>query len=85
MIILSSTNEELAIRIKNGEKELYTQLWENTYKLLYQKANSFYYSNTELCRSCGVELEDIQQTCYFALCDAVEAYKTDSEYKSRLT
>lgn len=28
-----------------------------------------------------VELEDIQQSCYFALCDAVEAYKIDSEYK----
>lgn len=78
---MSSTNEELAIRIKNGEKDLMSELWENTYKLLYLMSNRFYNSNTELCRSYGVEIEDIQQSCYFALCDAVEAYKTDSEYK----
>lgn len=81
MIILSSTNEELAIRIQNGEKKLYNQLWKNNYKLLYLMANRFYNSNTERCISCGVELEDIQQTCYFALCAAVGAYNQESEYK----
>lgn len=81
MIILSSTNEELAIRIQNGEKELIGELWENNYKLLCLMSNRFYNSNTERCISCGVELDDIKQSSFFALCAAVEAYKSDSEYK----
>lgn len=81
MIILSSTNEELAVRIQNGEKELIGELWENNYKLLYQMSNRFYNYNTDRCIACGVEIEDIQQSCYFALCAAVGAYKQESEYK----
>lgn len=78
---MSSTNEELAISIQNGDKMLYSELWENNRKLLYQMSNRFYNANTERCIACGVELEDIQQICYFALCAAVEAYKSDSGYK----
>ena len=81
MIILSRTNEELAISIQNGDKMLYNELWENNRKLLYLMSNKFYNSNTELCTGCGVELEDIQQSCFFALCAAVGAYKSDSVYK----
>lgn len=81
MIILSSTNEELVIRIQNGEKELIGELWENNYKLLYQMSNRFYNNHTDRCISCGVELDDIKQSSFFALCAAVEAYKSDSEYK----
>lgn len=75
------TNEDIAVRIQNGEKELLGELWENNYKLLYLMSNRFYNSYTERCISCGVELEDIQQSCYFALCEAVRAYKQESEYK----
>lgn len=81
MILLSSANEELAIRIQNGEKELIGELWENNYKLLCLMSNRFYNSNTERCISCGVELDDIKQSSFFALCAAAEAYKSDSEYK----
>lgn len=69
------------MRIRNGEKELMSELWENTYKLLYLMSDKFYNSNTERCRACGVELEDIQQSCYFALCAAVQAFETESGYK----
>lgn len=75
------TNEELAIRIQNGENELIGELWENNYKILYQMSKRFYNNYAERCISCGVEIEDIQQSCYFALCAAVGAYKQDSEYK----
>lgn len=75
------TNEDIAVRIQNGEKELISELWNNTYKLLYLMSDKFYKRNTERCRACGVELEDIQQSCYFALCEAVRAYKQESEYK----
>jgi len=74
-------NEDIAVRIQNGEKELISELWNNTYKLLYLMSDKFYKRNTERCRACGVELEDIQQSCYFALYAAVQAFDIGTGYK----
>lgn len=78
---MSITNEELAIRFQNGEKELINELWNNTQKLFYLKSNKFYNRFTNKCIACGVELADIYQSCFFALYEAAKAYKVDSEYK----
>lgn len=75
------TNEELAVRIQNGEKDLMTQLWEQNQGIVNQKAYTLFAAYHNRCTSCGVELDDIIQICFFALCDAVEAYKADGEYK----
>ena len=40
--VLSMSNEELAIRIKNGSAELVGELWKNTNKILYKLANAYY-------------------------------------------
>lgn len=75
------TNEDITVRIQNGEKELISELWNNNYKLLYLMSDKFYKRNTERCRACGVELEDIQQSCYFALCATVQAFDVRTGYK----
>lgn len=74
------TNEELAVRIQAGEQNLMGELWEQNIGLFYLKANSLYTRLRERCDASGVEFDDLLQTCYFALCDAVQAYKADGEY-----
>lgn len=78
---MSITNEELAVRFQNGEKELINELWNNTQKLFYLKSNNFYNRFTDKCIACGVELADIYQSCFLALHEAARAYKADSGYK----
>lgn len=75
------TNEELAELIKAGHSEYCAELWENTKKLLFYKANNFYKNNRKRCAHAGVELEDIKQACYLALLQAIRAYQPDNEYK----
>lgn len=74
-------NEELAVRIQNGEQELIAQLWEQNTGIIYLKANGLYTIYRELCISSGVTLDDIVQICYFALCEAIQAFKPEGEYK----
>jgi RNA polymerase sigma factor (sigma-70 family) len=74
-------NEELAVRIQNGERCLIADLWQQNIGLLTIKAFRLYDSYRERCASSGVELDDIVQVCYFALCDAVQAFQVDGEYK----
>jgi len=75
------TNEELAIRIQAGENGLMGKLWEQNKGLFYLKANSLYTRQRERCDTSGVEFDDLLQTCYFALCDAVTAFELDTGYK----
>ena len=35
------TNEELAVMIQNGHTELYTDLWEQVYRLVCRKAERY--------------------------------------------
>ena len=74
------TNEELAVLIKNGHKEYYSQLWENVYKLFVLKAHRFYNSNKQRCIKYGIEESDLIQSCFYALVLAVEAYSPDSGF-----
>ena len=75
------TNEELAIKIQAGEQNLIAELWEQNKGLFYLHANKLYIKYRERCDSAGVEFDDIVQTGYFALCDAVQAFQADGEYK----
>ena len=75
------SNEELALRIQAGENYLFGELWEQNIKLFNMKASSLYNRYRERCQASGVEIDDIVQVCFFALCDAVRAYKPESEYK----
>lgn len=72
------SNEQLAILIRQGHTEYYTELWEQTrrliYKLIYQAARGRKLPH-------GVDMDDVLQCGYFALCGAVKAYKPDEGYK----
>lgn len=72
------TNEELAIQIQLGHSEHYTQLWEQTkklmYKILYSKASKIQLPNY-------IAVEDLEQSLYFALCNAVQVFDDTKPYK----
>lgn len=71
----------MACLIKGGNKDLIPDLWEAVKNFVFMYCNRFYNSNTELCRSVDVELEDLTQESYFALLRAVESYEPEKEYK----
>lgn len=75
------SNEELAICIRNGKAEYITQLWDNTYKLLYKYANKYYNIFNEKCAACGVTIEDLQQECFIILWEMIKAYDPEKPYK----
>ena len=75
------TNEELAARIKSGDKTAIAPLWEGLRRLVYLYANRYYSAMYEQCAACGVTIEDLTQEGYFALLDAVNAWTVDSGYK----
>lgn len=75
------TNKELATAIQSGNRSLIPTLWENVQKLLYAMSDSFYRLHRELCARRGVDVQDIRQTAYSALLEAIKAYKPESESK----
>ena len=75
-------NERLAEQAQAGSGEALTQLWEQVKRLLYYKARRFYSRcGADTCTRHGVTLEDLEQECYFAFLDAVEAYKPENGYQ----
>ena len=68
------SNEEMAVRIQQGETALYAQLWEQTKRLWIMLSMRLYRACKEQCAASGVEPDDVQQICFLALCDAVQAY-----------
>lgn len=75
------SNEELAILIKAGNTELYTVLWQQIKGLLYRYARKHYHQYYNKCISSGIELNDLIQESYFALCDAVKAFEPSTGFK----
>ena len=72
------TNEELVIRIQAGERELIVDLWEQVRAFISVMASRRYVLTGGMC---GVEIEDLIQSGYFALLNAVESYQESSGYK----
>lgn len=74
------TNEEIAVKIQNGNTELYGELWERLYKLIARYINRFYTANKESCISSGITPEDLLQGGYIALVNAVNDFRPDKGY-----
>lgn len=74
-------NEELAIRIQGGDKQLLPQLWQQNKGLFSLLARRYYNRNTNLCKSRGVTVEDLEQCGYFAMLGAIEDYHPESGCK----
>lgn len=70
------TNEELVMLIKQGDDGYIPQLWEQVRRLIVQRADRFYraFENKK-----GVELDDLIQSGYFAVLNAVKYYKPENE------
>lgn len=71
-------NEALVMLIQRGHTEYYTELWENTRRLIYQLIYK-HIRGRKLPNY--VDTEDAMQCGYFAMCGAVRAYKADKQYK----
>ena len=70
------SNEELAERIRDGDKAAIPELWDGVKAFIHQQAFRYY-------RSCpgrgGTELEDLVQSAFFAMITAAERYRTEME------
>jgi len=66
---------ELVERIKNGEPDLMPELWKSVERLVEWKANGII---TVLPPSAGVIFDDLHNSGYIALNDAVERYRPES-------
>lgn len=66
-----ATNEELVRRIQAGENELTLELWEQVRRFIAKKAYAFVENHANTGR---VEPEDLIQSGYLALADAVKTY-----------
>lgn len=76
------TNEQLALSAQTGDRVALYDLWGAVRPLLFSLAWRFYQrQGKERCASHGVTLEDLQQETFFALCDAVQAYKPEKGYQ----
>lgn len=76
------TNEQLAWNVQNGNRAALTDLWGAVRPLLFSLAWKFYTrQGKERCAQRGVALEDLQQEAFFALYDAVQAYKPKKGYQ----
>lgn len=71
------TNEELAVRIQNGEAELIPTLWSQVERFIRDRA---WRKAKGLDGFGGVEVEDLYQSGFFALLDAVKAFEPQTGY-----
>lgn len=71
------TNEELAIRIHQGEAELIPELWEQVQRFIIKKANQYYLL---YCENSRCEVEDLVQSGYFALLNAVRYHDPEKGF-----
>lgn len=72
------TNEELAERIKAGERDLLPLLWQMNKRSIYLLAVKY---RGVISQHAFVDLEDFIQCGYFALLEAVEAYDAARGWK----
>ncbi len=66
------SNEEIAVRIQAGEIELMGQLWAGVEQLVKWKANRV---SNAIGYNCGVDFDDLYQSGYLAMVEAVETYE----------
>lgn len=68
------TNEQLVQKIKAGDRTQILALWDQVKRWGDLCAVRFYNSYRELCTQCGVQLDDLIQCTFLALCGAVEGF-----------
>ena len=67
--------EDIVLKIQQGNKELYTELWEALRDLIAWYANRYYAAITSSGKTLGgAEREDLKQAGFIAITEAVNAY-----------
>lgn len=69
------TNEELAVRVKNGEEWAILELWQSVVNYVYKRARR--YERESLLIATRAEHEDLVQDGFIAMLDAAEAFEPD--------
>lgn len=72
------TNEQLAAAIQKGRTDLLPLLWEQTERLI--KLLIVRYAKSKILPN-SIDVDDLLQGGYFAMLQAVRAFKTDNGYK----
>lgn len=75
------TNEQMAALIQSDRetfKDLIPILWKKVNRLLFKLARDFYSKHSASCTRRGVELSDIESSCYTVFLAALDAYKPDN-------
>lgn len=73
-------NEKMAALIQSDReefKELIPVLWKKTQKVLFKMAREFYNKHRSSCDRRGVELCDLEGSCYSVFVAALDAFKPD--------
>lgn len=68
------SNEDLVMRIKNGEEELIPKLWEQVKDLIAWKARG-YFNLHSIDSNLHYDVDDLIQESYFAMLQAIRYYK----------
>lgn len=69
------SNEELVVLIQAGDKELIPELWEQVKRFCFKIAGRY---QQQIAENAAVSMEDLRQECYFAMMDAVQAFKPEA-------
>lgn len=72
------TNEELVVAIQHGQTDLMLTLWNQIERLVSWKANKVVSS---IGNNGPIEFDDLYNSGYIALCNAVEGYVPESGYR----
>ncbi len=72
------TNEELAARIQAGERDLIPELWEQVRRFVWQQARRRFVLTNGYG---GMDVEDLAQSGFLALLEAVEDFQPKREYQ----
>ena len=71
------SNEELAIRIQQGEEYLIPQLWEQVVKFIAMKAREYISHKGQQGLPCSGEETDLTNQAYFGFLEAVKSFNQD--------
>lgn len=75
------TNEELAVKIKQGDKDARSELWEQVRLFIIKMAFKYYEKLQMSGREYIPDIDDFISEGYIAMMEAVKYYSPDKEYK----
>ena len=74
------TNEELARKAKDGDRDALIELWEQNHGLAAYISRRRYNQQESHGRMCGVDMDDFMQTTFLALVKAVGYYDPEKAF-----